>query len=526
MIRRQNITVIILIMILCVLFNSNVCISYGLFYSSPHSLDIKLSGDLSAQTIYYVGGSGPFNFSTIQEAINKASDHDKIIVYPGIYYEHLIVNKSLFLKGLDYNTTIIHGSDTGDVPCIKITHDDVIIDGFSIIWADWEYHEPGIKLYADNVIIRNNNISIHDKGIIVYASAQNATISHNIFYNNHESIWLWPPGSHRHIITNNIISHGDYGILLKSSHNSIIKNNSITTQSWGAMYLEDSKRNIIFGNMIAENSRGIIIQGLSIDNILYHNNFINNSINAVDNGDNQWDHGIIDGGNYWDEYKGEDIDHNGIGDSPFRISGGINYDYYPYMRINQWDEQPLKVTIDVPSQSFIKTPFFCKSTIFGGVPPYSWIWNINNDHIFSQNISYSFNTPGIYNISCMVTDSFQTTSSSFKTIEIYDKDTNPPYISILKPDSGIYYYNSLLIPFSYPVTIAIGSLILEVIAIDNESMISSLSLFIDGQCINNTKETSMQYLLSSENKGMITVLFTARDIAGNYMEKMMNIFKL
>ena len=43
--------------------------------------------------ILYVGGSGPGNYSTIQEAINDANNGDTVFVYNGTYYEHVTINK-------------------------------------------------------------------------------------------------------------------------------------------------------------------------------------------------------------------------------------------------------------------------------------------------------------------------------------------------------------------------------------------------------------------------------------------------
>jgi len=57
----------------------------------------------------YVGGSGPGNYTSIQDAINDASDGDTIFVFNGTYYENVIIDKSVKLVGENRNTTVIDG---------------------------------------------------------------------------------------------------------------------------------------------------------------------------------------------------------------------------------------------------------------------------------------------------------------------------------------------------------------------------------------------------------------------------------
>lgn len=41
----------------------------------------------------------PSSYSTIQEAIDNANDGDTIIVAAGTYYEHIVLNKAVTLRG-------------------------------------------------------------------------------------------------------------------------------------------------------------------------------------------------------------------------------------------------------------------------------------------------------------------------------------------------------------------------------------------------------------------------------------------
>ena len=74
-------------------------------------------------------------------------------------------------------------------------------------------------------------------------------------------------------------------------------------------------------------------------NIIYHNNLIDNSVQAVDAASNEWD---FEGeGNYWSDYTGEDLDGDGIGDTPYVIDED-SQDRCPLMK--RW---PLKAIHDL-----------------------------------------------------------------------------------------------------------------------------------------------------------------------------------
>jgi parallel beta-helix repeat protein len=148
--------------------------------------------------------------------------------------------------------------------------------------------------------------------------------------NNENGIWV-DFSSNNTVTGNNANSNNKRGIVLtSSSDNNIITGNNASDNYWG-IYLSYSRNNIITGNNASNNYDGICLYHLSNKNNCYHNNFMNNTQNAYDEGNNTWDNGYPSGGNYWSDYTGTDDDGDGIGDTPYNISGGNNQDYYPLM---------------------------------------------------------------------------------------------------------------------------------------------------------------------------------------------------
>ncbi len=149
-------------------------------------------------------------------------------------------------------------------------------------------------------------------------------------------------------IENNTISNCARGIMFanKSNYNTVT-NNSISQCNYEGIYLNDSQNNVLSNNTISDNVEAVNIINYSKNNLFYQNNFINNNDTIAMLGTcegNIFNLDAPDGGNYWDDYSGVDVNNDGFGDTPYIIppSGGYVQvtDYLPWMVESGWANKP------------------------------------------------------------------------------------------------------------------------------------------------------------------------------------------
>ena len=177
----------------------------------------------------YVGGSGPGNYSTIQEAIDNASDGDTVFVYDDSspYNETFIaVDKSINLIGEDRETTIIEGH-------IRVSTNWVNISEFTI--------QRGLHIFSCN----------------------NINITGNRITDTYFIMGIWLTSNSNIIIRFNTIHNNIFGLVVVQCINSIIEKNNfidnrihayfsfIVRTFWDSNYwdkLTGNRPKIIFGS--------------------------------------------------------------------------------------------------------------------------------------------------------------------------------------------------------------------------------------------------------------------------------------
>ncbi len=317
-----------------------------------------------------------------------------------------------------------------------IISDNLLNKPWNGIGASW----CNYIVITDNTVIgrgRNQGISL--------SNSENCTISGNIVDYCDEGIRL--TNSNHNNIYGNENTNCDYdGIFFYSNSNyNVISNNILSDNDGGITMWDFNSNNTIYSNTINSNSYGIYIkyQASSNDNNIYHNNLIDNNVNAFDGCSNIWNISYPSGGNYWDDYTGDDNNRgsnqdipgsDGIGDTERNIpGGGSNKDIYPLM--HPWGEQR-----PVANYTFIEEYggyVFNASTSYdrdGEVVSYGWDFG---DGTTAEGVlvAHSYNASGTYDITLIITDDEGYNGNLTKTIDI-NKNYPPETPSIDGPSSG------------------------------------------------------------------------------------------
>ena len=277
-------------------------------------------------------------YSSIQEAVNNASEGDTIFVSSGIYYEHLVLNKTVRLVGEDSETTVVYGDGTQTV--LKLINRDVNVTRFKI-----QNGTNGVYISdnADFCIINDCDIVNNRIGVFVEDSDSNL-IKGNIIFNNSEQ-----------------------GIKIFASCD-----------------CEPVWENIVTDNELVGNSIGILLVNSQLG-MIYHNYFINNLFQAYGSGNtawnkpDKWDNGYPSGGNYWGDYTGDDLDYDGIGDSWYKIDEN-NIDNYPLIGMFSSSNTSYGYIVDFVSNSSISEFSFNLSKIEVYPPEAILAFNVSGDN--------------------------------------------------------------------------------------------------------------------------------------------------
>jgi parallel beta-helix repeat protein len=216
--------------------------------SAPINTYIKYTNQ---NKIHFVGGSGPNNYTFIQDAINAANNQDIVFVFNGIYNENIIINKSIHLIGETKNKTIINGQYIDTI--LQVKSDTVSIQNITIKNAGGNKQNYGIKINTNNTLLNNLLIQTTRSGLCLNKSV-NTTIINCTFYSNGDGILIL---SSQHVLIEGCcLHHNAIGIRIENSYNCVIYYCHAYTNGIACLLNSSSTITIINSN-ISDNSANL-----------------------------------------------------------------------------------------------------------------------------------------------------------------------------------------------------------------------------------------------------------------------------
>lgn len=235
------------------------------------------------------------------------SDNDVSSVFFGIYLANVNgcrIERNALSAGNSSETS------SGNGIHLWSTRDVVIANNSISGFRDGLYfefvHEAEVR---DNLSTKNLRYGLH------FMYSDDCVYRRNIFRQNGSGVAVM----YTHRVTM-IGNHFDqnwgaaaYGLLLKEISDAHIEQN-VFEHNTTALVADGANRIQASGNQFLNNGWAVRLDASTVDGRFTGNNFIGNTFDVASNSQ---DPSTQLSGNYWDEYRGYDLDRNGVGDIPF-----------------------------------------------------------------------------------------------------------------------------------------------------------------------------------------------------------------
>jgi len=312
--------------------SNGITVHHNTFYTGSEGIDMDTYGVYARDSISLTIYSN--NFSYLWYSI-KAVDSTTLSIYTN-NFEHGIYG--LDFRGVSGSKIMDNNyKEVGNSIWGGLTHS--IIEGETI---------KNGSIYLTRV----NNLTISDCHIQISTYLSGLTVgggtdhieiyNSNITVNGEKAIYIYPltSGIAKNIeIHDNILSSGSPIISANKCENVKIYDNIIRNSHGSGIFFQSKANNSwIYSNKI-ENCSFYGVYMMGYHNTIYDNRFYYNHqsgdaynssrIQAYDSGEkNYWDYNGK--GNYWQDWRGPDANHDGIVDEPYLIDGSANsQDNYP-----------------------------------------------------------------------------------------------------------------------------------------------------------------------------------------------------
>lgn len=178
-------------------------------------------------------------------------------------------------------------------------------------------HRDGVYFeFVKNALMRNNFVSHNIRYGLHFMSSNDCRYFENTFSDNGAGVAVMYSRRiemyRNSFLTNRGVA--SYGLLLKEIHDGKIQQNIFNLNTVG-IFMEGSNRNLFRYNKFQSNGTAIRVMGDCEDNNFTENNLLFNTFDVATNSDRNPN---TFSENYWTTYDGYDLNHDGVGDVPYR----------------------------------------------------------------------------------------------------------------------------------------------------------------------------------------------------------------
>jgi len=264
---------------------------------------------------------------------------------------------------------------------IVVKRNNVEIDGAEHKLQGTGIYSEGSGLYLSNVTqvtIKRVKISEFYWGVQMFLCSDCELLENEMSNNGYGVYPNWCNNSL--IARNKVMNNEGGGVYLTNSFNFSVEDNTVASNRFYGIRLTNSYNCTLIENVITNNSGDGFHLALSSSNVVYHNNFVDNTRQARTEDEvtgNVWNDDYPSGGNYWSDYTGSDIDYDGIADSWYEIDAG-NIDNYPLMGMFSSFDTSYKYAVDFVSNSSIS----------------NFSFNLSNTEAYPPEAILAFNVTG------------------------------------------------------------------------------------------------------------------------------------
>jgi len=190
--------------------------------------------------------------------------------------------------------------------------------GFTVAGNHISGHRDGIYLeFSPHTVITGNESRANLRYGLHFMFSDSCEYRGNVFERNVSGVAVMY--SHRVVMIGNRFADNRgtaaYGLLLKEIKDSRVENNLIAGNTVG-LFAESADRLVVTGNRFLRNGWAVRLMADATESEFRLNEFVGNTFDVATNSRSSSPSTFSE--NYWDGYDGYDLDHDGVGDVPFR----------------------------------------------------------------------------------------------------------------------------------------------------------------------------------------------------------------